>query len=62
MTNFTTVVSGSIIENTIIFPKSAVAFMVLPIREIASERNLYALDEQVVERLVCDLSQFKILT
>jgi hypothetical protein len=43
-------VSGNIIENSVIFPKSAVAFLILAIRDIASQKDRYALDEKIVER------------
>lgn len=43
-------VSGTIIENSVIFPKSAVAFLILNIRDIVSKNDRYALDEKVVER------------
>ncbi len=43
-------VSGNIIENSVIFPKSAVAFLILAIHDIASQKDRCALDEKVVER------------
>lgn len=33
-----------------IFPKSAVAFLILAIRDIASQQDCYALEEKIVER------------
>lgn len=43
-------VSGNIIENSVIFPKSAVAFLIISIRDIGSQNDRFALDEKIVER------------
>ena len=51
-------VSGNIIENSVIFPKSAVAFLILSIRDIGSHKDRNALDEKIIERYF-DLSIHK---
>jgi hypothetical protein len=43
-------VSGRTNENSVIFPKSAVAFLILAIRDISSQKDRFALEEKIVER------------
>ena len=45
-------VSGSIIESSVIFPKSAVAFLILAIRDISLQNDRFALEEKIVKRCV----------
>ena len=43
-------VSASVIDNSVIFPKSAVAFLILPIRELVVDASHFVLDEEVVDK------------